>query len=88
MTAVQRESALGRYLSHVISRNRYLHLQGMRSGGRLVNIELEHIYVTLKTTRTRTIEDEAAWLAAERQLAPDEQQKLPREPRTETVTVR
>src|SRR5512137_1438975 len=42
MTAVQRESALGRYLSHVISRNRYLQLQGIRSGGKLVNIELEH----------------------------------------------
>src|SRR2546426_12062811 len=30
MTAVQRESAQGRYLSHVISRNRYLQLQGIR----------------------------------------------------------
>jgi ribosomal protein L29 len=30
MTAVQRESALGHYLSHVISRNRYLQLQGIR----------------------------------------------------------
>ena len=46
MTAVQRESALGRYVSHVISRNRYLQLQGIRSGGRLVNIELKHIYIT------------------------------------------
>jgi hypothetical protein len=55
MTAVQRESALGRYLSHVISRNRYLQLQGIRSGGRLVNIELEAIYITLKATRTRTL---------------------------------
>src|ERR687896_575970 len=27
MTAVRRESALGRYLSHVIGRNRYLQLQ-------------------------------------------------------------
>ena len=35
MTAVDRESALGRYLQHVISRNRYLQLQGIRSGGRL-----------------------------------------------------
>ena len=39
MTAVQRESALGCYLSHVISRNRYLQLQGIGSGGLLVNIE-------------------------------------------------
>ena len=87
MTAVQRESALGRYLSHVISRNRYLHLQGIRSGGRLVNIELEDIYVTLKATRTRTLEDETTWLAEEQQLAPGERPKLHREPRTETVTI-
>jgi hypothetical protein len=45
MTAVQRGSALGRYLSHVISRNRYLQWQGIRFGGRLVNIALEHIRV-------------------------------------------
>jgi energy-coupling factor transporter ATP-binding protein EcfA2 len=87
MTAVQRESALGRYLSHVISRNRYLQLQGIRSGGRLVNIELEHIYVTLKATRTRTLEAEEAWLAEERQHAPGEWQKLRREPHTETLVV-
>lgn len=58
MTAVKRESALGRYLSHVISRNRYLQLQGIRSGGRLVNIELENIYITLRATRTRTVQDD------------------------------
>lgn len=45
MTQVDRESALGRYLNYIISRNRYLQLQGIRSGGRLVNIELEHIYI-------------------------------------------
>lgn len=45
MTAVDRESALGRYLHHVISRNRYLQLQGIRSGGKLVHIELDHIYI-------------------------------------------
>src|SRR5882724_2475164 len=61
MTSVQRESALGRYLSHIISRNRYLQLQGIRSGGRPVNIELEHIYITLRATRTRTLEAEEAW---------------------------
>ncbi len=33
MTAVERESALGRYLQHLISQNRYLQLQGIRSGG-------------------------------------------------------
>lgn len=88
MTAVERESALGRYLHHIISRNRYLQLQGIRSGGRLVNIELEHIYITLKATRTRTLEAEEAWLAEERHLAPGEGHKLQHEPRTETVTVK
>jgi hypothetical protein len=53
LTAVERESALGRYLTHVISRNRYLQLQGIRSGGKLVNIELDRIYITLHTTRQR-----------------------------------
>jgi formylglycine-generating enzyme required for sulfatase activity len=88
MTAVQRESALGRYLSHIISRNRYLQLQGIRSGGRLVNIELEQIYITLKATRTRTWEAEEAWLVEERRLAPGEWQKRPHERATETVTIR
>ena len=88
MTAVQRESALGRYLSHIISRNRYLQLQGIRSGGKLVNIELEHIYITLKATRTRTLDAEEVWLSEERLLAPGESQKRPQEPRTETVTVK
>jgi hypothetical protein len=87
MTAVQRESAMGRYLSHVISRNRYLQLQGIRSGGRLVNIELEHMYITLKATRTRTLAAEEMWLAVERQRAPGEWQRLHHEPHTETVTV-
>ncbi|HNC21709.1 hypothetical protein, partial [Accumulibacter sp.] len=40
MTAVDRASALGRYLQHLISENRYLQLQGIRSRGKLVNIEL------------------------------------------------
>jgi hypothetical protein len=88
MTAVQHESVLGRYLSHVIGRNRYLQLQGIRSGGRLVNIELEHIYITLKATRTSTLAAEEAWLAEERQHAPGEWQKLQREPHTETVTIK
>ncbi len=32
ITTVERESALGRYLQYIISRNRYLQLQGIRSG--------------------------------------------------------
>jgi formylglycine-generating enzyme required for sulfatase activity len=73
MPAVDRESALGRYLQHLISRNRYLQLQGIRSGGRLVNIELDQIYVTLRATRQRI--QEADWLAEEANLAPGEMRR-------------
>ncbi len=48
------DSALARYLRHVISRNRYLRLQGIRSGGKLVSVELEQLYITLRATRQRT----------------------------------
>ncbi len=72
MTAVDRASALGRYLQHVISRNRYLQLQGIRSGGKLVSIELDQIYVTLRATRERTVHEEDEWLKAEAALAPGE----------------
>lgn len=74
MTAVDRESALGRYLHHVISRNHYLQLQGIRSGGKLVHIELDQIYVTLRATRQRVVqrEDEAAQAEIEAGLAPGE----------------
>ncbi|MCL4300576.1 MAG: hypothetical protein KJ077_32870 [Anaerolineae bacterium] len=87
MPAVDRESALGRYLQHVISRNRYLQLQGIRSGGKLVNIELDQIYVTLRATRQRVVTAEESWLAREATLAPGEGQRLSRETTTETVTV-
>ncbi len=76
MTAVDRESALGRYLQHVIGRNRYLQLQGIRSGGRLVHIELDQIYVTLRATRQRLVQAEEDWLAAEAALAPGEMGRL------------
>ncbi|MCI0731531.1 MAG: SUMF1/EgtB/PvdO family nonheme iron enzyme [Chloroflexi bacterium] len=75
MSAVQRESALGRYLAHVIAHNRYLQLQGIRSGGRLVHIELEQIYVTLRATQQRTAQAEEAWLAQEAGLAPGERRR-------------
>ncbi len=73
MTAVDRESALGRYLQHLISQNRYLQLQGIRSGGKLVNIELDRIYITLRTThQTGPSGDHADWLVDEQMLAPGE----------------
>ena len=84
-----RNKALGRYLEHVIAHNRYLQLQGIRSGGKLVNIELEHIYITLRTTQQRTIQAEEEWLRHEAQFAPGEMRKFAGE-RTaaETVNVR
>ncbi|MFY9975871.1 MAG: hypothetical protein WAK53_16560 [Chromatiaceae bacterium] len=76
MKAVDRQSALGRYLQHVVSRNRYLQLQGIRSGGRLVHIELDRIYIRLRGTQQRLVErpleQEEAWLREEAGLAPGE----------------
>ncbi len=93
LQGLDRESALGKYLTHVIAHNRYLQLQGIRSGGRLVHIELEHIYITLRTTQKRTVTAEASWLRHEAALAPGEMRKRPghkqqTETITETVTVR
>jgi energy-coupling factor transporter ATP-binding protein EcfA2 len=75
MTAVDRQSALGRYLQHLISQNRYLQLQGIRSGGKLVNIELDRIYVTLRATRQPMQPVEDDWIAREKLLAPGERQR-------------
>ncbi len=72
MPAVDRVTALGRYLNLVISRNRYLQLQGIRSGGKLVHIELDRIYITLRTTRERELPDESLWLVEQQALAPGE----------------
>ncbi|MCP4425439.1 MAG: SUMF1/EgtB/PvdO family nonheme iron enzyme, partial [Chloroflexi bacterium] len=77
LSQVNRQSALGKYLIHLIGRNRYLQLQGIRSGGRLVHIELEHIYITLRSTQQRPlaaegVANEEAWLAEEAQRAPGE----------------
>jgi formylglycine-generating enzyme required for sulfatase activity/energy-coupling factor transporter ATP-binding protein EcfA2 len=83
--------ALAHYLRHVISRNRYLRLQGIRSGGKLVHIELEEIYVTLRATRQRTVEAEKTWLDKEASMAPGEtplrRGAQGRRTHTETVTV-
>lgn len=76
MTAVDRDTALGRYLQHVISRNRYLQLQGIRSGGRLVHIELDRIYIRLRATQQRLVAAEERWLTEEQTLAPGERTRL------------
>ncbi|MCA9874166.1 MAG: NACHT domain-containing protein, partial [Anaerolineales bacterium] len=83
--ALDRDSAVDRYLAHVIAHNRYLQLQGVRSGGRLVHIELEQIYITLRATQQRTVSAEERWLAQEAQLAPGERRR-PHFATPETVT--
>lgn len=87
--ALDPASALARYLRHVIAQNRYLTLQGIRSGGKLVSIELEQIYVTLRATRQRAVE--ADWLAEEMRFAPGElagrRSLVAGQSHTETVTV-
>lgn len=88
LTAVQKESALGRYLEHVISRTRYLQLQGIRSGGKLVNIELESIFITLRATRTRAVTEEQAWLDEQARFLPGERGRMERGTHTETVVVK
>ncbi len=92
MTAVERDSALGKYLSHVISRNRYLQLQGIRSGGKLVNIELDQIYITLKATRQK-MNDEGRMTASRDERRHSREGGNPEwladdAPRTETVYVK
>jgi formylglycine-generating enzyme required for sulfatase activity len=81
MPAVQRSSDLGRYLEHLIAQNRYLELQGIRSGGRLVSVELERIYITLHTIqRGRAVnsDEETEWLQSQAALAPGETRRLDR----------
>ncbi len=86
---VDRDSALGCYLDHVIRHNCYLQLQGIRSGDRLVNIELDRIYVRLRTTRQRLAETQDHWLAEEAYWAPGEARRLHGQEQwsTETVTI-
>lgn len=72
MTAVDRETALGKYLQHLISHYRYLQLQGLRSGGKLVNIELDRIYVTLRATGQHAQRGEMDWLVKKRLRASGE----------------
>jgi hypothetical protein len=76
MTEVDRESVLGRYLQHLIAQNRYLQLQGIRSGGKLVNIELDRIYVTLRATRQPAQRTRVEWLQEEQAFAPGEEHRL------------
>ena len=88
MPAVDRHGALGRYLQHLVGQNRYLQLQGIRSGGKLVNIELDRIYVTLRATRQYAQRTEVDWLAGEVALAPGERRRGERDtPANDTTHV-
>jgi formylglycine-generating enzyme required for sulfatase activity/energy-coupling factor transporter ATP-binding protein EcfA2 len=82
-----RNKVLGRYLEHVIAQNRYLQLQGIRSGGKLVNIELEQIYISLRTTQQRSVQAEDEWLRHEAGFAPGEMNKRMERLATEIVNV-
>ncbi|MBN1485616.1 MAG: NACHT domain-containing protein, partial [Chloroflexia bacterium] len=82
-------SALEHYLRYVISRNRYLQHQGIRSGGKLVQVELERIYIRLRASRQRTVEAREEWLEGEAEMAPGEPlgRRGQETPPAETVTV-
>ena len=84
--ALDERSALARYLDHIIESNRRLQLQGIRSAGQLVSIELEQVYITLTATERRTAPAEKAWLEEKVKLAPGEASQLEPEHTRETVT--
>ncbi len=73
--AVRHNEALRQYLRHVIAGNRYLELRGIRSGGRVVNIQLDEIYISLKAVRKRAARPEEDWLRTQEKFAPGEQRK-------------
>ena len=69
-------AALKLYLDHIIEGNRRLKLQGIRSAGELVSIDLEQIYITLTATVKRGIETEEAWVKEMAQFAPGETMRM------------
>ncbi|MCG3208380.1 MAG: Hercynine oxygenase [Anaerolineae bacterium] len=70
------ETALDRYLAHIIEANRRLQLQGIRSAGELISIELEQVYITLTATiRQRRADVDEAWLKESAGLAPGESRR-------------
>ena len=91
MTAVDRESALGRYLQHIISRNRYLAAPGhplRRQAGQ--HRAGPHLYPPARRPPARVDAEDERWLAREAALAPGERSRRPQEiarRATETVTV-
>jgi formylglycine-generating enzyme required for sulfatase activity len=69
--------ALDRYLGHVIASTRSLQLQGIRSAGGLVSIDLERIYITLTASVRRSAAAEEDWVRDKAGLAPGEAARLP-----------
>lgn len=61
-----------RYLAHVIDSNQRLQLQGIRSSGELISIELEKIYVTLCAIVGKSRAEEEQWLVREAEKLPGE----------------
>jgi len=51
------------YLTHVIDRYQHLQLQGIRSAGELVSIDLEEVYITLNAVQKRTVQESEEMLA-------------------------
>ena len=70
--ALDDATALSHYLNHIIESNRRLPLQGIRSAGGLVSVELEQIYVTLTATVRKAVAAEESMLAEMAWLAPGE----------------
>lgn len=85
--AVDRGAALDRYLQHAINRNRYLQLQGIRAHGRLMHIELEHIYICLRATQQRLVANGERGPGEEKTLAPGERTWLAAETTLPTEAV-
>jgi len=74
--ALDGEMALACYLRHIVEANRRLRLQGIRSAGQLVSIDLEEIYVTLTATERRTVAAEELLIEEAARLAPGETKRM------------
>ncbi len=56
--AIDPQRALQAYLTHVVDSTQHLRLQGIRSRGELVSIDLEEVYITLDAVQKRTFKPE------------------------------
>lgn len=65
--------AMRTYLTYIIDRYQHLQLQGIRSAGELVSIDLEEIYITLNAVQKRTIQGSEELLAYPGQRVPSDE---------------